>query len=624
MNRLVTITLSFAIACGFSSALAQDSAKKHAGPPLDMPPPVQFAPREDLKGVLKPTVRWRVRLKPQGNLPDSLKEKLPPGVSFAPRETKSFHTLENPTLENLRTAINDADVEFVELQTPPTFGRHLPTRPNNRDAALSHNVLEFRTTFAVHGAAITAAVFDEGRVRASHQEFKVSPMGSRIIKTPLATVPLSVHSTHVAGSVGAKGEDPRATGMAPQIKIQSHTWDNDLNVLETEAAGIQVSNHSYGPRAGWDLDEEFGWIWFGRPDLGTASAKEDAQFGKYSDQNAALDDLIIRKPHLSVFVAAGNDRNDGPPEQPIVHWALVPDPSGILEFKKVSTEHHVDGHDHGGFDTVAGLGLSKNAICIGAVHDINPAAPVIATTGFSSWGPTDDGRIKPDLVANGQQLLSTATADDAAYTILSGTSMASPVACGCGALVAEYFKTKKNRDITAAEMKAILIHSARSPHPDVPGPDYVYGWGAIDALRAGRLIEGGNGEFIRAEDVSKNSSRTLTLKPSPGAGAIRIVATWNDPAGSANLLDIDDPTLSLQNDVDLELIAPDGQTFRPYVLNPATPAAPAATGANRRDNVEVIDATTQAGEWKLKLIGTNFKQGAAQKISLVVSGLVPN
>jgi hypothetical protein len=150
----------------------------------------------------------------------------------------------------------------------------------------------------------------------------------------------------------------------------------------------------------------------------------------------------------------------------------------------------------------------------------------------------------------------------------------------------------------------------------------VYGWGSIDTFAAGRLIEGTDGQAILAEDVPKNQTRSLSLNAAPSGTPIRITAVWHDPPAPANLGNIDDPMLTLQNDVNLELVAPGGQVFRPYVLNPATPAAAASTGNNQRDNVEVIDAPTQAGQWTLKLIGTQFKSGDSQAVSLVISGLV--
>ncbi len=323
---------------------------------------------------------------------------------------------------------------------------------------------------------------------------------------------------------------------------------------------------------------------------------------------------------MAVFVAAGNDRNDEPPSQPIQHWALKPAMGGGLEFKLVSDEHHPDGHDQGGYDTIAGLGLSKNAICIGAVFDIPTSLSPIESTPFSSWGPSDDGRIKPDLVANGQQLYSTGIADDAAYTNSSGTSMASPVACGCGALIAEYYQARTGNSMPAATLKAVLVHTARDA--GAAGPDYVYGWGAIDTFAAGRVVQGEDGQQIRHETVNKNQQRTFTMHPAPSPGPIRVTVVWHDPAAPANTGNLDDPMLTLQNDVNIQLIAPDGDTYHPYVLDPANPTGPATTGDNQRDNVEMIDAPTRAGDWTLKLIGTDFAVGDSQQVSLVITGLV--
>jgi subtilisin family serine protease len=93
------------------------------------------------------------------------------------------------------------------------------------------------------------------------------------------------------------------------------------------------------------------------------------------------------------------------------------------------------------------------------VNDIvSPGGAGITTTTFSSWGPADDGRIKPDIVANGFRLFSTDDADDAAYLDLSGTSMASPTASGIACLVAQLFKEKHGGAATSAELKALLIH----------------------------------------------------------------------------------------------------------------------------------------------------------------------
>jgi hypothetical protein len=629
------------------SAHSAEEVRKYAGD-LSLSPPAELAPEETIPGLAKPTVRWAVRLKANGALPESLRDRLPEGISFAPSESVSFYTLENPTLEELQTAINDEGVQFLEMQPPPDFGDAFPPVVNNREAATSHRVNEFRDNFGAQGGSRVVGVFDEGRVRHTHQEFRLVPAGSRVENLAANSVDLSFHSTHVAGSVGAKGVNGIAKGMAPEVRIRSYTWDNDLNVLDAESSLIQFSNHSYGPQAGWAFDDQFGWIWFGRPDLGPESSKEDSQFGKYSDRNANLDGLLFREQKLAVFVAAGNDRSDAPPFQPIQHWALGPVAGGGLGFQFVSDQHLNDGHNgdgvggpasvdndnngvspdsadpnnnDAGFDTIAGLGLSKNVICIGAVHDITSSLSPIRSTLFSSWGPTDDGRIKPDLVANGQKLFSTGIADDGAYGNSSGTSMSSPVACGCGALISEFYKTKKGADLTAPTLKAILIHTARDAGRR--GPDYVFGWGSIDAFSAGRLIEGSDGQIIKQGIiVPKNDIHEMQLKPSSSVSPVRVTVVWNDPPAPANTGNLDDPFKTLRNDINIELHSPDGVIFRPYILDPANPATPATTGNNERDNVEVIDAPTRSGEWTLRLVGTDFAEGDKQAASVVVSGLI--
>jgi hypothetical protein len=81
-----------------------------------------------------------------------------------------------------------------------------------------------------------------------------------------------------------------------------------------------------------------------------------------------------------------------------------------------ATDPYNDGWDNGGFDTVGHIGNAKNIMTVGAVNDAvsggvrSPAAATMST--FSCWGPTDDGRVKPDIVANGVGLYSSLSAGD--------------------------------------------------------------------------------------------------------------------------------------------------------------------------------------------------------------------
>ena len=90
---------------------------------------------------------------------------------------------------------------------------------------------------------------------------------------------------------------------------------------------------------------------------------------------------------------------------------------------------------------------------------------------FSSWGPTDDGRIKPDVVANGEAVYSTLGSGDVAYGAIGGTSMSTPSACGSAALLIEQFgRLFPGQAMRASTLKSLLILTATDRGQ--VGPDY--------------------------------------------------------------------------------------------------------------------------------------------------------
>lgn len=562
------------------------------------------------------------------------KEVSPALLNLLTEESKKFaadsgkerqFTLRESSHWAIEKALGAPEVSRIEIFCPPRLAPSLPFaprthRPLNLDARITHCVPQFLATFSAtteHGKTVTGAVFDEGAILRSHVEFATDRVTLRTNKKP------SEHSTHVAGTMAAKGVRAQAQGMARAMTLLSFDWDVDLDQLDSVGDGIVVSNHSYGPPAGWDWDSDRRvWFWYGNP---TVNKVEDANFGKYTSDNRRLDAILVAHPHLVTFVAAGNDRNDGPESQPVDHYALVSDPTTAEAEAKVRwqvsrRERNRDGFDHGGLDTIAGLGLSKNAICIGAIDDVKDAAQPITTTDFSAWGPADDGRIKPDLVANGAGLLSTSKEDEEAYIELSGTSMASPTAAGIGALLIENFQKTKHRAPTSAEIKAVLIHSATEA--GTPGPDPVYGWGSINALAAGRLIAGEKGQTIRTDSVGSGPAKTYNFTQPAQGTAVRATLVWIDPPAAPNAGGLDDATPALENDLDLEVRAPDGTVFFPYSLSTANPLAPATrNGPNRVDNVELVDAPALQGNWQVKVKATTLRTGSSQSFALVVSGL---
>jgi subtilisin family serine protease len=138
---------------------------------------------------------------------------------------------------------------------------------------------------------------------------------------------------------------------------------------------------------------------------------------------------------------------------------------------------------------------------------------------FSSWGPTDDGRIKPDLVANGVGLLSSVASNDFSYSSYSGTSMSSPSTAGSlGLLIQHYRATHAGADMRSAALKGLALHTADECGGN-PGPDYSFGWGLLNAKRAA--------EQISLDETVPHAIQELNL-----ADGVTIEQTWSSD-GSA-------------------------------------------------------------------------------------------
>src|SRR5690606_2085490 len=117
-----------------------------------------------------------------------------------------------------------------------------------------------------------------------------------------------------------------------------------------------------------------------------------------------------------------------------------------------------------GYDIIPTYGTAKNILTVGAIEPFSsgyfqPSDAVLA--GFSSWGPTDDGRIKPDIVADGRNILSSTAVSPNSYASLSGTSMASPLVAGSLFLLQEYYAQLHGGSfMRSATLKSLLIHTA--------------------------------------------------------------------------------------------------------------------------------------------------------------------
>ncbi len=476
------------------------------------------------------------------------------------------------------------------------------------------------------GTGVVVGVWDEGQIRATHQEF-----GGRI--AVIDNVALSPHATHVGGTIGAAGVQSNALGMSPKVNIVSYDWNSDLAEMATAGRAspaqtdkIQISNHSYGFPAGWVIANYAGptaWHW-----LGTWGAQESDWFGQYDDTARDLDEVIYNTPYYLPVVAAGNERDDTAPSAgtTFYYW------NGGWQSKSYTpaTDPTNDNYKAGGYDTLPLTSNAKNPLLIGAVNDAvsgGARSPASATMlSFSSWGPTDDGRIKPDIVANGASLYSPVSSGDASYGTSSGTSMASPNAAGSAALLQELYGNRfPGASMRAATLKALILHAADDLAN--PGPDYRVGWGLMNTKAAADLIhrhaDFPEYDLIREDDVSNvDPMRTYTfVREEANTNPVRVTIAWTDPPGPIRT-GLNNTNLVLINDLDLRVIDPLGVTNFPYVLDPANFTANATNGDNFRDNVEqvhIADATN-AGTYRVVVSIKGAVSNHVQHFSMIADG----
>ncbi|MDR9487774.1 S8 family serine peptidase [Salibacter sp.] len=466
-------------------------------------------------------------------------------------------------------------------------------------------------SFNLTGNTITIGEWDGGDVLDTHQEF-----GSRANNNDNGST--SSHATHVAGTMIASGVNPSAKGMATAANLEA--WDfggDEPEMTGFAGAGNILSNHSYGTITGWRyVSSQSTWRWYGDT---TISANEDDNFGRYNSTSADWDSIAVLNPYYLMVKSAGNDRNDGPNNQPVNHE--VWDGSGWVSSSTIRAQDCPTG-----YDCMSSSSVSKNVLTIAAVPDVpNYTGPSsVNMSSFSGWGPTDDGRIKPDISANGVALLSSDDDNDSDYSTKSGTSMSAPSVTGSIALLQDLQDSLYSSFLKSATMKALIIETALEAG-SAPGPDYEYGWGLMNTKKAADVIAGSINDTILEESLSNTSTYTLNVS-SDGQQPLSATIAWTDVVGDVTFSNpLNNPALKLKNDLDLRIIGPNGTvTYDPYILDPSNPSNAATTGDNFRDNVEkVYIANPVAGNYTIEVTHKGNLINGPQDFGLVVTGKAP-
>lgn len=493
----------------------------------------------------------------------------------------------------------------------------------NAGISTAANLVRNTSPYNLNGLGLTAGVWDQAKVSVTTPEF-----AGRLRIADASSV-FSFHATHCAGTIGAAGARADALGMAPSVKIDSYDWFNDASEMAATASAtatdgrLMISSHSYGTRTGWGSISRGVYIYFGLD----GDNQEARGFGQYSSRSRSWDEIVHNAPFYLPFKAAGNDRSNRAPQE----GANFRYSNATNIFKYSSAVHPLRDGGADGYDSITHIGIAKNIMTVGAANDAvsgglrDPSRSTIGS--FSGFGPADDGRIKPDIVANGVSLLSPSIEGSTAvvavdnYRSLSGTSMATPNASGSAVLIQEAAQ-EEGSFLRASALKGLIIHTA----DDIgrPGPDYVNGWGLMNTKAAIDLIRD-DAQFTsnqRLGDIMLVQGATETIRlDHDQAGPIRVTICWTDPAGTGSS-SFDNRTPVLVNDIDLRVRRVGGSSSFPYRLNVNSPASNATQADNTVDNTEqVYIANAAAGLYEIVISHKGNLSGGTQTISLIQDGL---
>lgn len=497
---------------------------------------------------------------------------------------------------NTRREVFRKDGSVMLMVDVSSSGIPIFIKSDNLEASESLAVNELREGGSLglnlEGTGMQIGIWDEGKVRNDHVEYigRVAQMD--------ANTTFNLHASHVLGTMISSGVNPNAKGMAPKATAIAFDFGNDVGEMISQAkpdqTSIILSNHSYGTLSGWDNDGGT-WRWHGDPSI---SNVRDWKFGFYNSTSHFYDEIAFNAPYYLIVKSVGNDNAD------VGDGSRPPDCDP--------------------FDCIPTNGVAKNILTVGAVKKLlGPYTEPddVEITSFSSYGPADDGRIKPDIVAPGQALFSVSANTSSSYATLSGTSMSAPATTGVLALLQELHKNLNGGNLMkSATLKALAIHTTKESGSN-PGPDYVFGWGLLDAEAAAKTIIDRDDQNVFIKELTLNNNEIFELDLNPKENT-KITATlvWTDPAGPILFPSLNPTTKMLVNDLDLVLTDDGGASQFPWKLNPLSPQLAATKGDNITDNVEKLEFDhPQPRNYKLRVSHKGNLINGMQDFSLVVT-----
>jgi hypothetical protein len=428
-----------------------------------------------------------------------------------------------------------AALPFVEYINP----QRMDATPINYNDIAGHAFSGIQSVAGrnLRGKNISVGIGDNSDI-STHIDF-TGRLINRVFSTPTG------HGTHTSGTTAGGGIlNPNYQGMAPKSTIISQWFNDVITNTPTYVAdnNMIATNNSY-------TTADLGCPGEGVYDI--TSNYIDAQMKSYDEV-------------LHVF-AAGNDGG----------YTCAPYPGSYGTIK-------------------SGWQTAKNVLTVG---NMSIASYVI--NGGSSRGPVKDGRIKPEIVANGSNTMSTLVNNS--YGLSSGTSMAAPVITGAAALLNERYQQLHGVNPKAALVKALLCNTAEDLGN--AGPDYTFGFGMLNARKAVEAMEASQ------YTISSMPNTSYNLTVPAGVRRLKVMLYWADVPAAVLAAS------TLVNDLDLTVTDPSVVTHLPLVLNPAAVTAAATAAADHSNNIEqVIINNPAAGTYQMNVNAFAVPQGPQQYI----------
>jgi hypothetical protein len=401
------------------------------------------------------------------------------------------------------------------------------------------------------GQGVVVGVGDESNPL-QHVDFS-----GRIINR--AAIETGSHGVHVMGTLGGGGiMNERYVGYAPKTTIVAQSFSNILAYSPeyVKDFGMVITNNSYG-----------------------GDVNNCQTFGIYDLYSRILDEQALQLPNLQHVFAAGNSGNGTC--SPLAQ----------------------------GFGTVlSGYQTAKNVLSVGNTLETS----VIGTS--SSKGPVRDGRIKPEICAQGSAVMSTIPVN--LYGNNTGTSMASPAVAGGLALLYErYRQLNVNQNPKNGLMKALICNGATDKGNE--GPDYKYGFGWLNLLRSVKMLESNS---YKTGVVAHQGTNSHAISIPSNTAQLKVMLYWNDPAGGIF------SAQNLVHNLDLAVANPSSGVVLPRLLDPAPSKVNnvALTGVDNINNIEqVVINNPGEGNYTISVKGTSVAQNPEQEY-FIVYDIIPN